>query len=184
MRIKSLTITSPTALDLRVEVTSPICLLHGEHSALALDLIRELIQDDSVETDPDGCDDGHFVMHADVEMDGKSYNVCYIRNADVMGDHRLAVNFTPNSLDYSLDDTREFIDKCRARSRNESNVICNHKVFRITEDDRPLFVYCEDADDVTQVVDFILNLNRQAFVAVRSNQVVARRDAVQTVSVG
>ena len=101
MKIKNLTITSPSALDLEFDITSPVCLLYGKHSELALDLIRELIGDYSAKTDPDCYDDGHFVIHSDIEMDGKNYNVCYIRNADFMGDNRIAANFVPNSLDFS-----------------------------------------------------------------------------------
>ena len=103
MKIKNLTITSPSALDLELDITSPVCLLYGKHSELALDLIRELIGDYSAKTDPDCYDDGHFVIHSDIEMDGKNYNVCYIRNADFMGDNRIAANFVPNSFKFSED---------------------------------------------------------------------------------
>ena len=76
MKIKNLAITSPSALDLELDVTSSVCLLRGEHSELALDLIRELIGDYGAKNDPDCYDDGHFVIHSDIEMDGKNYNVC------------------------------------------------------------------------------------------------------------
>ena len=113
MKIKNLTITSPSALDLELDIISPVCLLYGEHSELALDLIRELIGDYGAKNDPDCYDDGHFVIHSDIEIDGKNYNVCYIRNADFIGDNRIAANFIPNSFDFSKDDTEEFIEKCR-----------------------------------------------------------------------
>ncbi|MCI6971886.1 MAG: hypothetical protein MR916_05340 [Eubacterium sp.] len=112
MKIKNLTITSPSTLDLELDITSPICVFHGGHSELALDLIRELIGDHGEENDSDRFDDGHFVIHSDIEMDGKNYQVCYIRNADFMGDNRIAANFVPNSLDFSTDDTIEFMKKC------------------------------------------------------------------------
>ena len=184
MKLKNLAITSPTALDFTLEVTAPICLLHGKHSALALDLVRELIGDYGAQTDPDRCDDGRFVIHSDIEMEGKNYSVCYIRNADFMGDKRIAANFVPHTLAFSKDDTQEFIDGCAARNKDASNVICNHTVFRITEDDRPLFVYCEDADDISHVLEFLSTLNRQAFVALASSKVVAQSGHIQTLFVG
>ena len=42
MKIKNLAITSPSALDFEFDFDSPVCLLCGEHSALALDLIRQV----------------------------------------------------------------------------------------------------------------------------------------------
>ncbi|MBQ9785498.1 MAG: hypothetical protein IJW29_08350 [Clostridia bacterium] len=184
MKIKNLQITSASTLDLELNIEKPICVLHGEHSALVLDLIRELIGDYGAETDPDCFDDGHFVMHADVEIDKKSYGVCYIRNADFMGDNRIAANFAPNSLAFSEDDTVEFLEKCRARAKDTNNVLCNYKLCTATEDDRPLFVYCEDADDVTQVLDVLSSLGRQAFVAVDSQTLVINDQTAQTVFVG
>ena len=166
MIIKNLAITSPSALDFELNITAPICVIHGEHSALVLDLVRELIGDYGSKTDPDSCDDGRFVIHSDIEIDGKNYNVCYIRNADFMGDNRIAANIVPNSFDFSMDDTEEFIDKCNAQNKNTNNAICNYKVFSITEDDRPLFVYCEDADNITHVLEFFSTLNKQVFIAV------------------
>ena len=75
MKIKKLAITSPSARDLELDITSPDCLLSGEHSELALDLVRELIGDYDAKNDPDCYDDGRFVIHSDIEMDGKNYNV-------------------------------------------------------------------------------------------------------------
>ena len=184
MKIKNLAITSPSALDLELDVTSSVCLLRGEHSELALDLIRELIGDYGAKNDPDCYDDGHFVIHSDIEMDGKNYNVCYIRNADFIGDNRIAANFIPNSFDFSKDDTEEFIEKCNERNKDTNNVICNYKVFSVTEDDRPLFVYCEDADDVSQALECLVSLGRQIFVAVNSNKFDLNNKKVQTVFIG
>jgi hypothetical protein len=144
MKIKNLTITSPSTLDLELDITTPVCVFRGKHSALALDLIRELIGDYGAATDPDAYDDGRFVIHSDIEMDGKNYNVCYIRNADFMGDNRIAANFAKNGLAFSEDDTLDFLEKCNARDKHESNAIYDYKIFTATEDDRPLCVYCED----------------------------------------
>ncbi len=184
MKIKNLTITSPSTLDFELDITNPVCILYGEHSELVLDLIRELIGDCGAATDPDEYDDGHFVIHSDIEMDGKNYNVCYIRNADFMGDNRIAANFVPSSLAFSEDDTREFLEKCNARDKDANNVIHNYKIFSATEDDRPLFVYCEDADDISQVLDCLISLNRQAFVAVDTNNFEADNKNVQSIYVG
>ena len=179
MKIKNLAITSPSALNFELDITSPICVLHGEHSALALDLIRELTQDYDAESDPDCYDDGRFVIHSDIEIDGKNYTVCYIRNADFMGDNRIAANFVPNRFEFSEDDTEEFIDKCNARCKDTSNVICNYKICSIIEDDRPLFVYCADADDISGIIDFLSTLDRQVFIAVSRNSHAIAREHVQ-----
>ena len=167
MKIKNLTITSPSALDLELDIISPVCLLYGKHSELVLDLVRELIGDYDAKNDPNCYDDGRFVIHSDIEMDGKNYNVCYIRNADFIGDNRIAANFVPNSLEFSKDDTEEFIDRCEERNKDTNNAIYNYRVFEMTEDDRPLFVYCEDADDIAGVIDALSALDRQVFIAVQ-----------------
>ena len=184
MKIKNLTITSPSVLDLELDITSPVCLLYGKHSELALDLIRELIGDYGAKTDPDCYDDGHFVIHSDIELDGKNYNVCYIRNADFMGDNRIAANFVPNSFEYSEEDTFEFLDKCKTRNKDLNNVVYNHKLFSIAEDDRPLFVYCGDAEYITPVIEFVSTLNRQVFVAITSNKISSHSSNIQTAYVG
>ena len=184
MKIKSLQFTSPTALNFELTMTAPICMFHGEHSALVLDLVRELIGDFGAENDPDAYDEGRFVMQSDIEIDGKNYSVCYIRNADFMGDNRIAANFVPNSLDFSIDDTEEFIDKCNQRDKDANNVIYPNKIISISEDDRPLFVYCLDADEVSLVLAYLASLNRQAFVAVETSDLVCDTPKVQTFFVG
>ena len=169
MKIKNLTITSPSTLDLEFDVTSPICVFHGGHSELTLDLIRELIGDYGVENDPDRFDDGHFVIHSDIEMDEKNYQVCYIRNADFMGDNRIAANFVPNSLDFSTDDTIEFMKKRGERDKDLSNILCGPTYSLNKEDDRPIFIYNLDKIDDSTAQDFLDTLadsGRQVFVAV------------------
>ncbi len=167
MKIKNLQITSST-LDLELNINKPICILRGQYADLVLDLVRELIGDYSSENDPDRVDDGHFVLHSDIEMDGKNYNVCYIRNADFMGDNRIAANFVPNSFEYSEDDTVEFLDKCQARNNNHSNIICSSIANLNHEDDRPVFVY--DIDKMTTVdLEVLENSGRQVFISCLSN---------------
>ena len=169
MKIKNLQITSASTLDLELDITSPVCVLRGEYSDLAIDLIRELIGDYGAENDPDRFDDGHFVVHSDIEMDGKNYQICYIRNADFPGDNRIAANFVPNSLDFSTDDTIEFMKKCGERDKDHSNILCGLAHDLNKEDDRPIFVYNLDKiDDVTAqaFLDSLTDSGRQVFAAV------------------
>jgi hypothetical protein len=171
MRIKKLQITSST-LGLELDVNKPICFLLGQYSDLVLDLMRELIGDHNPQNDPNQFNNGHFVIHSDIDIDCKNYSLCYIRNADFMGDNRIAANFVPNSLEYSKDDTIEFIDKCKVRNTNLSNILYNSVVTSNTTDDRPLFIYgFEDKDEVA--IQTILNKfeksGRQVFVSVSKN---------------
>ena len=184
MKIKNLQITSASTLDLELNIEKRICVLRGELSELALDLIRELIGDYGAKNDPDFHDDGHFVIHSDIEMDGKNYQVCYIRNADFMGDNRIAANFVPNSFEYSEDDTIEFLGKCKMLNKDSNNVVYHNKIFSITEDDRPLFVYCEDADDISQILECLASLGRQAFVAIDSKNYANDNKNIQNVFCG
>ena len=184
MKIKNLTITSPSTLDLEFDITSPICVFHGGYSELALDLVRELIGDYDAKNDPNCYDDGRFVIHSDIEMDGKNYNVCYIRNADFIGDNRIAANFVPNSFEFSEDDTLEFLEKCKTHNKNLNNVVYNYKIFSITEDDRPLFVYCENVDNISQILECLASIGRQVFIAVDSNNFNFNDINIQTVFIG
>lgn len=186
MRIKNFQITSPT-LDLELNLAKPICILRGEYSDLVLDLIRELIGDRDAKNDPDQFNDGHFVIHSDIEMDGKNYAVCYIRNADFLGDNRIAANFAPNSLEYSTDDTMEFIDKCNGRGKDASNIFF-HSVSELTpEDDRPVFVYGFDRMSETEIAALLKDLariGRQVFVSAPSSFPESYNNNVQNVSMG
>lgn len=186
MKIKNLTITSPSTLDLELDITSPVCVLCGEYSDLALHLLRELIGDYGAENDPDRFDDGHFVIHSDIEMDGKNYQVCYIRNADFLGDNRIAANFVPNSLDFSTDDTIEFMKKCGQRDKDRSNVLCGLAHDLNKEDDRPIFVdNLDKIDDATvqDLLDALADSGRQVFVAVRFGFDDVNQENVQMYSV-
>lgn len=174
MKINHFGITSASTLDVEFSLTLPICILHGRYSDLAIDLMRELIGDYGAQNDPDRVDDGRFVIHADIEMDGKKYSVCYIRNADFMGDNRLAVNFEPNSFHFSEDDTREFVDKCNERDKDYSNVLIKTADIASCADDRPIFIYdyfdrLDEAIDITPILDKLSSLGRQVFIAVCSN---------------
>ena len=168
MIIKKLQITSASTLDLDLNVTTPVCIIRGKHSSLALDLVREIIGDDRAENDPNRFEDGRFVICSDIEIDGKDYSLCYIRNADFIGDNRIAVNFAPGSLVFSKDDTLEFIDKCNERNSDSSNVLYDLIGVPACSDDRPLFVYLPIGADEAIVAPFLNALastGRQVFVA-------------------
>ena len=163
MNITNLNITSATTLNFEFVSNAPICVLRGHYSNLALDLMRELIGDYGAYEDPNRIDDGRFVLHADIEMDEKNYAVCYIRSADFIGDNRLAVNFKPNSIAFSVDDTREFVDKCNERDKTADAIPC--------VDDRPIFIYdyfdrLDEAIDITLILDKLSSLGRQVFISV------------------
>ena len=188
MKIKNLQITSASALDLELNVKKPICVLRGEHSSLALDLLRELIGDCGAENDPDCFDDGHFVIHSDIEMDGKVYSVCYIRNADFMGDNRIAANFVPNSFEFSSDDTIEFMEKCDQRNKDMSNIIYNFSAKANLEgDDRPVFIYVKEKTNeaaLNALLDTLASSGRQVFVAESMDYPKINANNVQNVMMG
>lgn len=172
MKIKNLQITS-SSIDTKLEMHDPICIIRDSHSDLILDLIRELIGDHNAKNDPDRVDDGHFIIHSDIEIENKNYTVCYIRNADFMGDNRIAANFTPNSLEYSKDDTIEFIDKCKLRNKDSSNILDNTIINVVTDDDRPIFVYgLREADDavILASLDTLAQSGRQIFISITANE--------------
>ena len=189
MKINNIQITSASTLNIEFATTAPICVLRGRYSNLALDLMRELIGDYGVQNDPDRIDDGRFVIHADIEMDNKNYGVCYIRNADFMGDNRLAVNFEPNSIRFSEDDTHEFVNKCNGRDTDNSNVLIKTADVSSFEDDRPIFIYdyfdrLDEAIDIAPILENLASLGRQMFIAVCANYPVEKlkHNAVQIVN--
>ena len=71
MKINNISIKSHTALDFEINVSKPVTVLRGKHSALALDLMREVLGDHNSVCDPDNIDDGHFIIHADVDKVSK-----------------------------------------------------------------------------------------------------------------
>ena len=195
MKINNIQLTSATAFDLEFDPVTPICVLRGYHSELALDLIREVMGDYDMIDDPDRIDDGRFVIHATVEMDSKNYRVCYIRNADVMGEYRLAANFEPDSTVFSEQDTIEFDRKRTERNMYFGNVFDCSSISadaRLPEskhllnefgsfvnklsdnDDRPLFIYdffdrLDEAIDINPLLDKLSSLGKQVFISVCAN---------------
>ncbi len=189
MKFANIQITSANTLDFAFTSSTPICVLRGRYSDLVLDLMRELIGDCGAQNAPDRVDGGCFVIHADIEMDNKNYSVCYIRNADFMGDNRLAVNFEPNSIRFSEDDTHEFVDKCNKRDTHNNNVLIKTADVVSCEDDRPIFIYdyfdrLDESIDITPILDKLSSLGRQVFISVCVNYPVEKmnHDKVQVVN--
>lgn len=209
MKIKSLNLTSANALDIDVAFSSPVCVFHGHYSDLALDLIRELIGDYGAKESPDRID-GRFVIHSDVEMDNKRYSVCYMRNADCMGDNRIAVNFAPNSCIFSIDDTQEYELKRGERNASTQNVFdeiehskdsllseCDRRLRAFENfldnlditDDRPIFIYglfdrIDESVDFDKYLERLSSLGRQVFISVCGGFQVKRlsHKSVQAIS--
>lgn len=193
MTIKTFSITSDLS-SVEFNPDAPVCFIRGNESHYVLDLIRELIGNNPYST-PELIDDGSFVIHADVELDGKNYALCYLRNADFVGDCRIAANFQPNSTKFSVDDTEEYFHKTYERNNDYRNVFdsiaektddklmsesdrilaafekfivqCENKA----NDDRPIFIYSlfdrlDESIDVRPYLDKLSELGRQVYVSV------------------
>ena len=188
MKITHFSITSATSLDFEFTANAPVCVFWGRYSDLALDLIRELIGDCGAQNDPDRVDDGRFVMHADIEIDSKNFSVCCIRNADLMGEHRLAVNFEPDSIHFSEAGTLEFIQACKKLGSDNSNILVGSSDAMPSADRRPLFIYdcfdrIDEATDLTPLLNKLSSLGRQVFISVCSAYPLekVKHEHVQTV---
>ena len=86
--------------------------------------------------------------------------------------------------EYQYENQKSYYDKCKTRNKDLNNVVYNYKIFSIAEDDRPLFVYCEDADDVSQITECLALIGRQVFIAVDSNHFDLNNKNIQTVFIG
>ncbi len=174
MKINNLGITSPEALLIESTPISSVCFVRGRYSDLTLDLIRETIGDYGAKNDPDAIDDGHFIIFADININEKDYSVSYLRNVDFIGDHRIAVNFKDNSLEFSKDDTKEFMKKRNELNQNDGNVLYGSVAVESIYDNRPIFIYdyfdmLDQSVDITPILNKLLSLGRQIFVAVCPN---------------
>ncbi len=171
MNIKALSITSPTSLNFDLNISTPVVFICGRYSDLVLDLIRESIGDYGAEQSPDRIDDGRFVIHSDIEIDGRDYSLCYIRNADFMGDNRLAAGFSGTKLDFSETETLELLAKFKGRNSDSSNILKRTAALDSGTDDRPIFLYdyfdrLDEAVDPMPIVDELVASGRQVFVSV------------------
>lgn len=192
MKVKHVSITSKTAFDLDFDVDQPICILQGENSDTALDLIREVIGDFFARNDPDRIDDGRCVIHADVEISGKNYGVCYLRNADFMNDNRIAVNFGENSLDFDRDATQKYLERIKKLNFSDQNIFYGTHLAEsdlllsesdkilfeferfvvaqsASDDTRPLFIYglfdrLDQSTDLEKIFCRLAELGRQVFI--------------------
>lgn len=193
MTIKTFSIMSDLAFN-EFNSAAPVCFIRGNDSDYVLDLIRELIGNSPYST-PDLIDDGSFVIHADVELDDKNYGLCYLRNAEFVGDCRIAANFQPNSTKFSVDDTEEYLRKTYECNNDCSNVFdsiakktddkimsesdrilaafekfiaqCENKA----NDDRPIFIYSlfdhlDESIDISPYLDKLSVLGRQVYASV------------------
>ena len=194
MKIKNFSVTSSGTIDYEVCPQTSICVLVGKYSSLALDLMREMIGDHNAINSPDRIEDGRFVIYGNVEIKDKNYSVSYIRNADFMGDKRLAVNFKPCSTAFSLDDTKEYLDLISSAD-NCNNVFDKMSLIKdmclsegdrrllsfnnfidrlLPEDKRPLFIYdffeyLDESIDVATYVERLIATDRQVFISVCDN---------------
>ena len=192
MTINRLQLTSSTLFDQEFKITQPICIIQGTYSELILDLIRESICDYGAISSPDRIEDGRFVIHEDIDMDSKNYSLCYIRNADFMGDNRIAANFDQSSIKFSTDDTEEFLTKCSKLNSDGNNVFfekvlptdlvnseTEHRIASFERfiksnspnDMRPMFIYgffdrIDSGIDIAPYLDTLSSLNKQIFISV------------------
>ena len=72
-----------------------------------------------------------------------------------------AANFAPNRLDYSQDDTIEYMKKCDQRDTDLSNVLCSLTSEWNAEDDRPVFIYPTDFTEML-LLHFLIPLQTAA----------------------
>lgn len=180
MRINSISIMSRDTLDFELEVNKQITVFCGKHAGLALDLIREVLGDKTAKNDPDSTCDGKFVIHSDIEIDNKNYGICYIRNADFMGDNRIGVNFTPNSIDYSLTDTEEFL---KIRDKGIIKTAYNPSDLIISDDNTPIFLYCSDKNELDEAITYLSSCRCQVFIAIESGCATVDCENVRTVNI-
>lgn len=191
MKIKKLSISSEFE-DIELPLNSPVCIIRGNESAYYLDIIRELIGNNPFCT-PDIIDDGRFFIYADVELDSKDYEVCYLRNTDYVGDCQITANFDCNGDEVTRDDTKEYLSKINERNadyrnvfelisiesdqdiRGESDRILAGLDYFIEscktyDDKRPVFIYdfVERIDmsiDLKPYIDKLASIRRQVFIA-------------------
>ena len=185
MRIKMLQITTDVPQEHTFSFSQNVCLIIGRNSFEALDTIRILLGDQT----PNKANSVGFALQADVEVDGKSYGVCYTQSKD---ESRIAVNFQPYSTKFSLSDTNEYLSKIKGFGK--SNVLdvhqtCKNDLFlsesdyvlrQIDEfilqnsqnnDKLPLFIYgalerLDESFDLSLLLCKLNTLKRQVFISV------------------
>lgn len=185
MRIKKLQI-SPDVLDEHAIPTDKnLCCIVGRNSFEILDTVRLLLGESMPKKAIDG-----LAVYANVEIDRKDFSVCCIF---CEGYVKTAVNFVPYTTSFSLDDTKDYVIKTKARNKDGGNVLDAHTTLnndlylsesdslmhlidefvlknRQSDDDRPLFIYgiferLDNAADVSSLLHKLNSLNRQIFIA-------------------
>ncbi|MGN0813169.1 MAG: hypothetical protein ACI4MQ_06660 [Candidatus Coproplasma sp.] len=187
MKITHFQVTSATTLNLDFNVTTPITIFRGRYSDLVLDLMREMLCDGEWLYDPNRYDGGRFKINADVEMDGKNYDVFYFRNKGFKGDKRLAVNYKLCDTDKPQDDTKEYVNKCVERDLGFLNVLVGTAYVMPSSDERPIFIYeyfdqLDMAIDVTPILDRLASLGRQVFISVCEGYPDIKHQKVEVIS--
>lgn len=178
--------------DFNAELTpaAPICFVRGNYSDCVLDLMRELIGNGESYTDLERVNDGFYVIHADIESEGKDYGICYIRNAEGSGDNRIGVNFTDGGINFSKADTYEFLDKREDWAMDTSNVLIGTADLTSVTSKSPIFIYdyfdrLDLAIDTSPMLDRLLSVGKQVFIAVCGSypDEKVKRDGVQVFDV-
>lgn len=188
--------TNPDRGDFLFPAETPITVFSGRDADVQLCCLQMLIGDYSRYGLVENTAYANCLLHADVEMDGKNYAVCYIGETD--GAYRIGVNFPACDLHPSMADTEEYLDKVQTRVNGDTNVFslqaCNRNDLpesrRLTHgldvflkiarkesepgDDRPLFIYdffnrIDEAEPLTPWLDELAVLGRQVFISVGEN---------------
>lgn len=157
--------------SVELSADKPICFIRGGYSNFVLDLMRELIGDYVSHCYLDNVNDGFYVLHADIEDGSKNYQVCYIRNAEEVGDNRIGVNFTDGGTNFSKADTYEFLDKREDWAMDTSNVLIGTADPTSVTSKSPIFIYdyfdrLDLGIDTSPLLDRLLGTGRQVFIAV------------------
>ncbi|MBE6543787.1 MAG: hypothetical protein E7675_05260 [Ruminococcaceae bacterium] len=194
MKIKSFDITFPYDPSVSFTSVSPLCIFHGRNSDWILDMIQELIGNNIILRSLQHIDDSHFVIHSDIEIDNKSYSVCYIKNADPSHYNKVAVNFSQNSMEYSTKDTEEYMTKIKSINRDPKNVFSKQLLtdtLNLSEsdaykiafdtfldnlpcDDTPIFIYdffnhIDESKDILKYLEKLSRLKKQVFISLSPN---------------
>lgn len=157
--------------SVELSADKPICFIRGGYSNFVLDLMRELIGDYVSHCYLDNVNDGFYVLHADIEDGSKNYQVCYIRNAEEVGDNRIGVNFTNGGTNFSKADTYEFLDKREDWAMDTSNMLIGTADPTSVTSKSPIFIYdyfdrLDLGIDTSPLLDRLLGTGRQVFIAV------------------
>lgn len=170
MNIKKFQV-STSNFNAELTPAAPICFVRGNYSDCVLDLMRELIGNGESHTDLERVNDGFYVIHADIESEGKDYGICYIRNAEEAGDNMIGVNFSDGGINFSKSDTCEFLDKREDWAMDTSNVLIGTADPTSVTNEIPIFIYdyfdrLDLGVDTTPLLDRLLGTDKQVFIAV------------------